>query len=33
MRSLRLIFKGNEEVLPVLEMAFESVWAQLETEK
>ena len=32
-RSLRLIFKGNEEVLPVLEMAFESVWAQLENEK
>lgn len=33
MRSLRVIFKGNEEVLPVLEMAFESVWAQLEPEK
>jgi len=33
MRALRVIFKGNEEVLPVLEMAFESVWAQLDTEK
>jgi signal recognition particle GTPase len=30
MRSLRVIFKDNDEVLPVLEMAFESVWAQLE---
>lgn len=33
MRSLRTIFRGNEEVIPVLEMAFESVWAQLESEK
>lgn len=33
MRSLRGIFRGNDEVLPVLEAAFESVWAQLENEK
>lgn len=33
MRSLRGIFRGNDEVIPVLEAAFESVWAQLENEK
>tara|TARA_R110000868_G_scaffold36169_3_gene128679 strand:+ start:443 stop:952 length:510 start_codon:yes stop_codon:yes gene_type:complete len=33
MRALRSIFKDNEEVMPALEMAFESVWAQLESEK
>lgn len=33
MRSLRGIFRGNDEVVPVLEAAFDSVWAQLENEK
>lgn len=33
MRALRGIFRGNAEVVPVLEAAFESVWAQLESEK
>lgn len=33
MRSLRGIFKDNEEVMPVLNMAFESIWAQLDSEK
>lgn len=33
MRQLRNIFRGNEEVIPALEAAFDSVWAQLETEK
>jgi hypothetical protein len=32
-RALRGIFKDNEDVLPVLERAFESIWAQLETER
>jgi len=33
MRSLRQIFKGNDEVIAALDAAFESVWAQLESEK
>ncbi len=33
MRSLRLIFKGSDEVLAALDAAFESVWAQLDSEK
>lgn len=33
MRSLRQIFKGNDEVITALDAAFESVWAQLENEK
>ena len=33
MRHLRSIFRGNEEVTPALEAAFDSVWAQLEREK
>lgn len=33
MRALRGIFRGNAEVVPVLEAAFESVWAQLDSER
>jgi hypothetical protein len=33
MRSLRQIFKGNDEVIAALDAAFESVWAQLDNEK
>lgn len=33
MRQLRTIFKDNEEVTTALDSAFESVWAQLDTEK
>jgi hypothetical protein len=33
MRSLRQIFKGNDEVTAALDLAFESVWAQLDSEK
>jgi hypothetical protein len=33
MRQLRTIFKDNEEVTNALDSAFESVWAQLDTEK
>jgi len=33
MRALRSTFKDNEVVMPALDMAFESVWAQLESEK
>lgn len=33
MRQLRSIFKGNEEVVTALDSAFESVWAQLDSEK
>ena len=28
-RSLRTVFKDNEDVLPVLEAAFDSAWTQL----
>lgn len=31
-RSLRTIFKDNDDVLPVLEAAFDSAWAQLSAE-
>jgi len=33
MRQLRTIFKDNEDVTTALDSAFESVWAQLESEK
>ena len=33
MRDLRTIFKSQEEVLPALELAFESIWAELCEEK
>jgi hypothetical protein len=33
MRQLRSIFKDNEEVVTALDSAFESVWAQLDSEK
>jgi len=33
MRDLRGIFKSSEEVLPALELAFESIWADLCEEK
>lgn len=33
MRQLRAIFKDNEEVVAALDSAFESVWAQLDSEK
>lgn len=33
MRQLRAIFKDNDEVVSALDSAFESVWAQLESEK
>lgn len=33
MRQLRTIFKDNDEVVSALDSAFESVWAQLESEK
>lgn len=32
MRAMRSIFKDNEDVMPALESAFESVWAQLNSE-
>lgn len=32
MRAMRGIFKDNEDVMPALESAFESVWAQLGAE-
>lgn len=32
MRAMRAIFKDNEDVMPALESAFESVWAQLGSE-
>ena len=33
MRDLRMIFKSSEEVMPALELAFESIWADLCEEK
>ncbi len=33
MRDLRTIFKSQEEVMPALELAFESIWAELCEEK
>ena len=33
MRQLRTIFKDNDEVTAALDSAFESVWAQLDSEK
>lgn len=33
MRALRGIFRGNDEVVPALEAAFDSVWAQLDNER
>ena len=33
MRDLRVIFKSSEEVLPALELAFESIWADIAEEK
>jgi|TARA_B100000212_G_scaffold337381_1_gene312124 hypothetical protein len=33
MRDLRMIFKTSEEVMPALELAFESIWADLCEEK
>ena len=33
MRDLRTIFKNSEEVLPALELAFESIWADICEEK
>lgn len=33
MRDLRTIFKSQDEVLPALELAFESIWAELCEEK
>jgi len=33
MRQLRVIFKDNDEVTAALDSAFESVWAQLDSDK
>jgi hypothetical protein len=33
MRDLRVIFKSSDELLPALELAFESIWADLSEEK
>lgn len=33
MRELRVIFKGNDEILNALDLACESVWAQMTEEK
>ncbi len=33
MRDLRTIFKNSDEVLPALELAFESIWADICDEK
>jgi hypothetical protein len=33
MRAMRSTFKDNEVVMPALDKAFESVWAQLESER
>jgi hypothetical protein len=33
MRDLRTVFKSSEDVLPALELAFDSIWADLTEEK
>ena len=33
MRDLRMIFKSSDELLPALELAFESIWSDLSEEK
>ena len=33
MRDLRTVFKSQEDVLPALELAFDSIWADLTEEK
>ena len=33
MRDLRVIFKSSDELLPALELAFESIWSDLSEEK
>ena len=33
MRELKSIFKGNDDVVNALELAYESVWAALAEEK
>ena len=33
MRELKSIFKGNEDVTNALELAYESVWADMMDEK